>query len=250
MTTWQLQGTSAQLRTPQLAATIDVLRPQRGVESIRFRARPEPSPNDAEMPPLPDAHLMQVALPAGAEVETVFECWTRANDLVAVYASTATRPSQPEIYWRAVSAADAHGLELIVSVHTGILDDDPSIRLTTVLAARSVAWWYAASSHFHHMDLDTARSFEGEQGRGACVMQLEPTLCYVEMIYPSDFCRVDLAYRPQGVRLQSSLFPERLEKGVIRRGRVRGWLLPSVPDAARLAQLYRDFAESDLPLTT
>ena len=49
--------------------------------------------------------------------------------------------------------------------------------------------------------------------------------------------------------LRATLFPERLEKGVIRRGRVCGWFMPVENDLETAVRLARAFVEEPLPLT-
>ena len=52
------------------------------------------------------------------------------------------------------------------------------------------------------------------------------------------------------MRITSKLFPERLEKGVIRRGRICAWFLPREADLAIAAELFRRFVSQPPPLTT
>jgi hypothetical protein len=54
----------------------------------------------------------------------------------------------------------------------------------------------------------------------------------------------------RSLRLVHHLFPESLEKGVIRRGRVRGWFLPREGDADAAAERYRQWLAEPPPLTT
>jgi hypothetical protein len=47
----------------------------------------------------------------------------------------------------------------------------------------------------------------------------------------------------------AKLFPEHLEKGVIRRGRVCGWFMPAENDLETAVALARQFVAEPLPLT-
>jgi hypothetical protein len=78
---------------------------------------------------------------------------------------------------------------------------------------------------------------------------------YVEMIFPSDFCCASVRWGDtQGQTakavLHSELFPESLEKGVIRRARLRGLFVPRADDLVTASQLFAEFAASPPPLTT
>jgi hypothetical protein len=79
---------------------------------------------------------------------------------------------------------------------------------------------------------------------------------YVEMVHPVDFGDTQLTrLGPAGAgkashwSLQHTLFAETLEKGVILRARVLAAFLGAENDERQAAALYREFAESEPPLT-
>jgi hypothetical protein len=70
------------------------------------------------------------------------------------------------------------------------------------------------------------------------------------MVHPLDFSAGAKSGigRPQAdVRWQ--LFPEHLEKGVIRRGRICGWFMSVENDLETAVQLAREFVNEPPPLT-
>ncbi len=76
---------------------------------------------------------------------------------------------------------------------------------------------------------------------------------YAEMVHPVDFdaAEIDLRGAERGdFCVRSFLFPERLEKGVIRRGRICGWFMPAENDLQSAVELARQFVDEPLPLTT
>jgi hypothetical protein len=81
------------------------------------------------------------------------------------------------------------------------------------------------------------------------VTRLPNRISYIEMVHPSDFRGVEFARVGGGVTLQSHLFEDRLEKGVIRRGRIRSWLVPAAGDLTAAERLGHQFAHSEPPLT-
>ena len=77
---------------------------------------------------------------------------------------------------------------------------------------------------------DTARCFQRSESAEHLFVfrRADLGLSYAEMVHPSDFVSAYTA--PRMSPSTRSFFPERLEKGVIRRGRICGWLLPSEND--------------------
>jgi hypothetical protein len=74
---------------------------------------------------------------------------------------------------------------------------------------------------------------------------------FAEVVHPSDFVSAEVhsdAARPWLVDVR--LFPERLEKGVIRRARICGWFLPAENDLETAVELAKRFVDEPLPLTT
>ena len=71
------------------------------------------------------------------------------------------------------------------------------------------------------------------------------------MVHPSDFVAAQVDADMQlNQCLSTTLFPEHLEKGVIRRGRICGWFMPTETDLEVAVQLARQFVDEPLPLTT
>lgn len=243
MEMWQLSGTRAQLNHRGLRATVDVRQPQRGVREVCV------SQKDV----FGSSSFLQLNLPGAADLEELRDIWIRGADLVAVYAPTSQRSSQPEIYWRCVSANNADGLEIIVSVQTGVLDDHPAINVVSEFSTREL-WWLPQPGRLETAQqiplTQNPRTIHDADGAGLYVIRMNGSLSYVEMIFPSDFCSTQISSRDDRVVLRTSLFPERLEKGVIRRGRLRGWFVPAADDLAAAARLFDEFTKSEPPLTT
>ena len=72
------------------------------------------------------------------------------------------------------------------------------------------------------------------------------------MVHPSDLQQANpppVSEAGKGVLLRSNLFLERLEKGVIRRARLRGLFLNRHNDLQTAVACYHEFANSVPPLT-
>ena len=92
-----------------------------------------------------------------------------------------------------------------------------------------------------------------ESPQGAFLLRLPASgLSYLEMVHPSDLsqARVNVV-EPADPHLHTSfrLFAEHLEKGVIRRGRLRGLFLPRPNDTVDALDAHREFHLSPPPLT-
>ena len=75
---------------------------------------------------------------------------------------------------------------------------------------------------------------------------------YVELIHPADFSALEVSSDgadPPVLVSRFHLFDEHLEKGVIRRGRLRGLILPRADDIALATACYHSFLQSAVPLT-
>lgn len=248
---WKSDGSLAELQTDRLIAQVQLRQPALGLHAITLRA-----PHETAQ--LREARLLGLTLPGGAEVEEIHDSWLRGNDLVVVYAATARRALQPEIYWRSLVSADAFGLELIMSVKTHLLDDNPEIEVVSELDAIET-WWVPDADNensVRRLFADDAATTQPSSEQlnfeepGSFLLRLPGNGSYIEMTHPTDFCTAKLAKFEHRILLQTPLFPENLEKGVIRRGRMRGWFVPSKDDVVTAQRLFKEFANSELPLTT
>jgi hypothetical protein len=193
------------------------------------------------------------------------DAYLRGNDMVASYAESGGQRVAPEIYWRASYSEEfaATRIELIVSVRTGLLDSEPT---SSVYSSTKVE-----AELLHAASLDPA-GFEpvtpwpdtqpDEQSPAKVIDATHSSehlfvirlpqydLTYAQMVHPSDFVSTDThVHSDLQVSLGSKLFPERLEKGVIRRGRICGWFMPIDNDLETAVALARQFVDEPLPLT-
>lgn len=246
---WRLEGGAADLDIEWLAGEINLLQPQEGLRSIRI---------DGES--IGEASILQVRTPDtnSKEDRPLEDGYVRRADLVAVYAETEQRRISPQIYWRAVrqDAVRGVGVELIASVQTSLLDSDPRIVVGSTLPSSDV-WWLTdqGESRFEPVTLADTDSFAVESGTGAGLFLFQlPNLSYsyVEMIHAADFATAEVrkqASAEGGICSAFQLFDERLEKGVIRRARLRGVFVPRDGDEQAAIECYRRFVGSTIPLT-
>lgn len=242
---WQLADESAELSLPTLAARVDILEPWRGLLSPQFRGTSLPAAFS----------ILQVdARELIAPNRLPLEVYVRQQDLIATYAPSEGRNVQTQIYWRAGQRDSVATVELILSAQTHLLDSRPSLVALSTLPAGAVFYLADGAERLEELafDFQSRRDFSPSE----CVPLLlfrphGAAYSYAEMVQPSDFAGASLELRGEELlRYSHPLFAERLEKGVIRRVRLCGALLPRDGDLERALQLYQHFIAEPLPLTT
>jgi len=182
----------------------------------------------------------------------IAETYVRGNDLVADCAHAGEDRIAPQLYWRATLAEKGQvaRVELVLSVRTDLLDSAP-IWTTNSFVTDSMLYH---ANELHSTRFSEINKTSGKLNRDDSDVQLfvfripRIDLSYAEMIHPSDFVSAEAeGENPPCVRAQ--LFPERLEKGVIRRARICGWFMPAENDLETAVELAKRFVDEPLPLT-
>jgi hypothetical protein len=186
------------------------------------------------------------------------EAYVRGCDLVVTYAKVPPHQISPQFYWRASWHAEfqAAGIELIFSMQTELLDSRPQTSITS----------YGDTVHMFHADqLDAARFetltrpsvapghlFDRSQSAEHLLVWRDEQhgFSYAEMVHPTDFVSARIWPDAKPWNLESELFPDSLEKGVIRRARIAGWFMPAENDLQVAVELARQFVAEPPPLTT
>lgn len=248
---WTLSGNRGNLSLPGHRAMVDAEHPEHGLHVTRVAGHM-----------LPRNELLGVQLSALAAGEPVvlIEAYGRGADLIATYAETPSQPARVQIYWRVIRERMPRPalwcVDLQVSVQTNLLDLHPQLDSRSRLPVAEVL-------RLAHVDVEEFEPLSAppgatvqlspDDGTGCLLLRTaESDLSYVEMVYPSDFAgsAVRIDARDGTVQVTQRLFAESLEKGVIRRARIRGAYLSRDGDVAAAAQLYREFVAEPPPLTT
>jgi hypothetical protein len=146
-------------------------------------------------------------------------------------------------------------VELILSIQTSLLDSDPMSMVETELnAAQASRLVDPPSSRLEHLSSSvTPLVLDPTTGNGCFLFRLaDAPLVYAEMIHPADFHRSTIkpgAGNESSLCLSHQLFPQRLEKGVILRSRIRSFFTLAETELTTIARAYQDFAASAPPLT-
>lgn len=203
----------------------------------------------------------------GKDSLNLVETYARGGDFVVTFAESGEHRLAPQLYWRAafVEQFAASQLELVISVKTDLLDSKPVSRINALVhSGKAFHADSLATPEFQSLLLDPVCSgggltwppavvIDGSQSREHLFVfrSRERDLSFAQLVHPSDFVAAELSTDMQiNYSLEATLFPERLEKGVIRRGRICGWFLPAENDLEVAVQLARQFVAEPLPLTT
>jgi hypothetical protein len=246
---WQIDGSIARLHKGPLKLRVSLTQPAKGLDELTY-----------DNQQFGDTRLMQVQPQPTDSVgaETLADAFIRGRDLIATYDQAAPTSIQPQIYWRVLeTTATVAGIELIVSVQTSRLDSHLALQSTSGIAAEEV--WVMndlRTESFRAIPLSdqTAVSVARESSVGLFLFRLtDSDVSYAEMIFPNDFQGAELVLDDASTnvcQLHYRLLSEPLEKGVIRRARIRGLFLPRDQDRSIATAWYRQFIDSRLPLTT
>jgi hypothetical protein len=143
------------------------------------------------------------------------------------------------------------GVELIMSMRTDLLDSEPLTSVESFLQnGEALSTLRLQTGDFRPASPARLQRADLAAGEVPAFLFRHPSVSYFQMVHPDDFFVVELGlWRKKHPRLTTTLFPERLEKGVIRRARVCGWFLPAENDLAVAVELGRQFIDEPLPLT-
>lgn len=248
---WQLDTQRARVEVGSLVAELNLQHPQAGISV----ATDPPVPcSPARIASSTGLRLLRLRFPYEPSDQDLplSDCYVRGSDLVATFGPTSIGQFNPQVYWREQQVAGWSGLELIVSLQTSLLDSRPAFSAQSDLPSDQVMLACGDTT----VAVDPVRTDrlplvrEAHQPcRGVLVYLPELNRTLLEMVHPSDFYRLELTHQPGSVQIRWDLFPEHLEKGVIRRGRVRTGWLAGFPSPSHIQEVLDEFARSAPPLT-
>jgi hypothetical protein len=248
---WQLDRQRAVCSLGTSSATVDLDRPDLGLQSLQVNSAPIEGRLLAVT-----SHAERPRWPA-----KLVDRYVRGNDVVATYAGDESWPYAPQIYWSAtenrVDSTRLPSLSLIVSIQTSLLDTHPRIFAQSDLRADEALLVSVVGDDLL-VDSHVDSIIGGVQGidprASACAILWRISggkLSYAETMPTSDFRQLAVAHAANGrVQSQWELFAEFLEKGVIRRARLQSLWMPRENDVQLVAESCQAAANRPLPLTT
>ena len=249
---WNLKHTDAQLDVGQLTAKVNIDQPELGIAVQSAFGRKLPACQI-----LGFAHQPAVSLQATDQ-------YIRGEDLVVTYESAVDSGSDSKIdpqltdqvYWSSFCPAeldDCFGFELVCSLQTDRLDLQPRFSLTSRLAAlhvsvvRELGGQIVIERVKGDVDIDPTGSV------GILTSDSSTNVSYLQALHFTDQESCDglnLQVSDHEVSIAVTLLVPHLEKGVIRRARVRGSFFDgSQVSNDTIGKWFAAFSQSSLPLT-
>lgn len=258
--TWQLNGTRAQFCIDGWTGSVDLELPMRGATLSDGAAI---RPGDLDVLGIEVAH-------APGRPGKLIDAYVRDADLIAVYAEQSAQPLGVQVYW-SLARCELLGtsglqIDLLASIQTQQLDVPARAVSSSRLTAREA--WGTADPNWQSpralSELTEGRSAELLPGREVpCLLAAIGTAAggdgstkpnsgcsYAEAMPPSDFVGSKVSVADGRMAVQHRLLDEIMEKGVIRRLRVRGACWRQPPNFALAAAMYHQFLTAQPRLTT
>ena len=235
----QQDGEFALLSAGSLELRLDVKQPGAGLQNVV-----------ANKVPFENARILCVHPdpPTPASGETLIESYGRGDDFVAIYAQTPARSVRPHYQWRYVQPADGvSGVELTLSMQTSLLESNPTATAFSSLPAAECLSYSGDS----WSSLDNGHDGPVAGASGIFLFRPEgAAVSYAEIVFPADFQGASARFAEGVGEIRYELFPEFLEKGVIRKARIQSLFLPRSGDEALAVSACQALAAAAPPLTT
>jgi hypothetical protein len=243
---WELSGPGATLKCGQLEAYARC--DNEGLDLLVSKWRDQA---------IPGVSVLCSAGPAQCAGQLdVAERYVRGTDLVATCRPVGEYRIAPQIYWRASfhAALNAARIEMVLSAQTDLLDSGPAWSIHSFIRGAELFYTCLHPEPIFANITRAARDFalRAASAEHLFVFRLASLgISYAQMVHPTDFASAEVAMdEDQPLVVSTTLFPDRLEKGVIRRGRMCGWFMPAENDLTTAVQLAREFVAEPPPLTT
>ncbi|MCA9158631.1 MAG: hypothetical protein KDA72_09905 [Planctomycetales bacterium] len=186
------------------------------------------------------------------------EVYSREGDLIVRYRQSPADTFAYQLDWQLLPATAPFvaAVELWLSVQTDLLDTEPELEIAC--SARSGQHWQV----FEHRQLSEPDSASQKDSaavaRGPAALLCSPLAENANvdsahsglwLIEPSDQCNTRRCTKDDQTTQRLRLFGHFMEKGVIRRARMRFLLAAGSVSAEHISHAYRELADSPLPLT-
>jgi len=217
-TIWQLTANTAKLRTSQLNAQLDLRNPLQGLHHLSYGSTAL------------EGSVLGVTTSDNSvgENANVEEAFVRGNDLVATYRTGGDRRFSLQVYWTVTPHENGVVvIDTLLSLETSLLESFPRVIMKSELPGTKI------------LQLQDSRN-------DLVLRSVDKNWSYAEMSHPED--PGNLQIDEKGV-IQRTLGGAFLEKGVIRRLRLRGAFLPQDNDLQLASECQAELATETPPLT-
>ncbi len=260
---WKISDDTVRLLQTDLTADLTLSRPDLGLRASLH--------DDASL------RILGVVIDSGepSAPREPMDAYARGNDLVVTYPQSFDGV-RTQVYWQSPAVEEpeptttAAEIDVQVSVQTDRLDSRPAICVVAQVSASEIFECLGTDpSKYHHIlpQDEVALSLPAERCVQGLIFRLANTeTTFAQLLHPSDVLvqsqsgggdpihQTLLRRESLGETVQFTcscgLFFEALEKGVIRRARVRGVFVPRENDLEAVAACARRLMARKLPLTT
>jgi len=173
------------------------------------------------------------------------EIYVRQSDLIARYTQSAEDQFAFQLDWRLhpVQPPFSIGLEIWISLQTQLLDSHPSLELRSVGPGVWSSWTDS------ELNMGEANDHRPSSDCQAALLSTADSTSLLWLIDPSDQQQVHWMGSNSKSELRAQLFGDFLEKGVIRRARLRLLVGAEEVQVDDVKGVYQDLFTSALPLT-
>jgi len=247
---WTINEEKACLGSDQMNATLDLQRPTSGIDI---------SPTDGSPQQADRILCLHRFADSPTPTWTLSEKYVRGTDLIATYDEPPPSAWHGQVYWKSTSNTDPQidlAIETSVSIHSSGLSLNAGIRSTSeVYADEILRLQNDLSEDFQTIEPATIKDTceLNECGLLFIFRSHGKRWAYAEMIHPSDVCTTTLQWNstnPRESKLSFTMIPDELEKGVIRLVRLKGAFIARENDQEIAREIFKEFVDAPLPLTT
>ena len=240
---WKLDQTRAEFRCDQWHGTFDLAKPELGLKVI--------APNKANLTDLLGVAFQKPNQPMSQD------CFVRQGDLIAVYPPREMRKFHVQLDYRMLESTSERLLvELWISVQTYLLDNHPVVSVQTPFDALGLDVYNADAAGTLVLDeqplptLGNANALLVPRMIAVAYGSFPDTdLSIAWLNHPRDQFDTTWSHATDKQCVEARLFGHFMEKGVIRRARMRCLISSQPLNQSHLQEVYDAFITSPLPLT-
>ena len=224
---WSISENLASIDNTSFTGSFDLAQPWSGVKLRRGE------------------HVIAEHLFACLVPDAAVETWGRGPDLFCRYPPRNSDLVSYQTYYREVD----DGIEFILSAQTSLLDSKPLTQVTNRFSAGEL--WYRPSLNAACQQVTGTQDFDLSDPPGFFLVRPAAfdDLSWAIFVHPSDFHRVTVRATPEP-SIAYWLFPEPLEKGVIRRAQMAFHVVSRTTDEQDALRLLATANTAAPPLTT
>ena len=232
---WQFDAALAKLSSPCLCGKVTLDEPAAGIGRLAWKGKPL------------TGSVLGVSAGTDSKPQDVF---VRGADLVATYVVQQPHNFSWQIYWRVqLRDRDVVLIDAILSLQTALLENFPVVSTNSQLTADN-SWLVEPNGESQRISHENLIEEPTEDCHCVVLRSSGGSWSYAEMTHPLDQGKWCLIRSETGqTSVQRQLGGCFLEKGVIRRLRLRGAFLPRENDLSQAAELFADLAAETPPLT-